>query len=72
MKIIGNSRHVQGFTYIITVIFSMGLSVVALPKRGLIENNAKRNGKKMLICYSSSLLRGISDDTEKLQFTYCS
>lgn len=43
MKIIGNSRYAQGFTYYITVIFSMGLSVIALPKQNLIENNAKKN-----------------------------
>lgn len=54
MKIIENSRHVQGFTYIITVIFSMGLKVIVLPKQSLFENNAKRNRKKMPICYSSS------------------
>lgn len=68
MKIIGSSRHVQGFTSIITVIFSMGLRVVALPKESLIQNNAKRNTKKILIRYTPSLLRVIS---EKLQVTYC-
>jgi len=72
MKIIGNSRHIEAFTYIMTVIFSMGLSLVVLPKQSLIENNAKRNSKKILIHYSSSLLRGISDDTQKLPVIYCS
>lgn len=61
MKVIGNSRHSQGFTYIIIIIFSRGSNLVVLPKQSLIENNTKRSRKKMLICSSSSLLRGISD-----------
>lgn len=62
MKIIRNSRYAQAFTYNITVIFSMGLSVIVLPKQSLIENNVKKNRKKMLICSSYSLLRSISGD----------
>lgn len=41
MKIIGNSRRVQGFTCIVIVIFSMGLSVVVLLKPNVMPKSRK-------------------------------